>query len=111
MKLPFPIQIDPGFLTDEHGRPELCEGCGMCRPAHVHHIEHKAMGGRHGAAKIHSERAENKIHLCVVCHEAAHLIPARLGSFSCAVCPRLTRCYYGAKLNNLPDYDDLPKPF
>ncbi len=33
----------------------------------VHHIQHKKMGGRHGAAKVFSESDENKEAQCTSC--------------------------------------------
>lgn len=76
--------------------PSLCFGCKLRRAEHIHHREHKAMGGRRGAARTRSEDSSNKVALCAVCHAASHFehhfTP---DGFSCDRCPFLSDCYYG----------------
>lgn len=61
------------------------------------------MGGRHGAARKQSERSENKIELCITCHDATHIRHTfTLDGFSCEQCPKLYRCFYGSRLLGHP---------
>jgi hypothetical protein len=71
----------------------MCQGCRVRRASDVHHMEHKGTGGRKGAAKVHSERPENKIALCRVCHAADHgLRVTEADGFWCGICPRVRQC-------------------
>lgn len=75
-----------------------CQGCGVRRGIHVHHKVHKAMGGRHGAARVTSEAEENKILLCETCHAASHLEHSIAhDGYSCERCPVLAQCYWGRR--------------
>lgn len=86
MANPFIIRSDPRFDDDN----PMCQGCHVRRASDVHHMQYKGMGGRHGAAKIASESAGNKIKLCRVCHAADHgLKVTESDGFSCALCPRV----------------------
>jgi hypothetical protein len=87
----------------------MCQGCRVRRASDVHHMEHKAMGGRKGAAKVHSERPENKIALCRVCHAADHgLRVTDADGFWCGICPRVRQCRVGAKIALLPYHHLTP---
>jgi hypothetical protein len=91
------VTVDPRYDSP------MCQGCGVRRAAEVHHMEHKAMGGRKGAAKTHSERAENKIKLCRVCHAADHARKViESDGFWCGLCPKVRQCRVGAKIAKLP---------
>jgi hypothetical protein len=96
------VTVDPRYDSP------MCQGCGVRRAAEVHHMVHnhmvhKAMGGRKGAAKTHSERAENKIKLCRVCHAADHARKViESDGFWCGLCPKVRQCRVGAKIAKLP---------
>src|SRR5258708_38324769 len=81
------VTVDPRYDSP------MCQGCGVRRASDIHHMEHKAMGGRKGAAKTYSERAENKITLCRVCHAADHALKVtESDGFWCGLCPKVRRC-------------------
>ena len=91
------ITIDPRYFEKPLAQ-RMCQGCGVRRAQHEHHREHKAMGGRHGAAKAFINREENLIDLCEICHMASHLEHGvAADGFECAVCPKLKTCYWGRK--------------
>ncbi|MGH2410457.1 MAG: hypothetical protein ACRDGS_08835 [Chloroflexota bacterium] len=103
------IQVDPKFVEGRTPTDRMCEGCLIRRAEHIHHKEHKAMGGRKGLARTKSESNENKIALCEVCHRASHGLkyfsvptPVYPQGFHCGVCPRRFQCLYGARLLGLP---------
>lgn len=43
----------------------LCEGCGKVQATQMHHRLHRSHGG--------DERVTNLLHLCLTCHQSAHL--------------------------------------
>lgn len=110
-------KVDPKFVEGSTPTDRMCEGCLVRKAEHVHHKEHKAMGGRKRGAKKKSEASENKIALCEVCHRASHGLvyyslptPTLPNGFSCHSCPKRKTCYYGAKLLGLP-HDHLSPPW
>lgn len=97
MNNPFLTEIDPKFLETAKSL-SLCQGCGIRRAQHEHHREHKAMGGRKGAAKVAIEERTNKIWLCEICHMASHLEHGiAADGFHCGTCPKLKTCYWGKR--------------
>lgn len=42
---------------------------------HIHHVEHRAAGGRHGEAKKESDSEGNLTVLCINCHQDQHQRP------------------------------------
>jgi 5-methylcytosine-specific restriction endonuclease McrA len=43
----------------------LCEGCGKVQATQMHHRLHRSHGG--------DERVTNLLHMCLTCHQSAHL--------------------------------------
>ncbi len=105
------VRADPDFFLDTAGHHIMCELCGVRRACHVHHAEFKKMGGRKGASKKRIELSSNKKDICLVCHEAIHMIEAKeADGFCCNVCPNINECFYGSRLLNRP-YEHLTAPF
>lgn len=102
---PFLEPLDPRLFDTP-----LCVGCGR-RATDTHHIRHKAMGGRKGAAREQSERAENKVRLCRVCHAASHgLRVTESDGFWCGLCRRARECRFGARIAGYA-FDHLESPW
>jgi hypothetical protein len=103
----FLIDISPDFLKGSDATNHTCEGCGLRPACHVHHKEFKKLGGAGERMKKWIERPENKIELCLICHEATHGIRAVMADgFCCDVCPQLKICRHGARTLQRP-YDHL----
>ena len=74
---------------------DACEWCYRKIGLALHHIEPRGPGGRHGPAKEESDSARNLVHLCRVCHGAAHgerVIES--DGYSCDFCPVSWACEY-----------------
>lgn len=69
--------------------PPCCGLCQATRGLHGHHKVYRSRGG--------SDREENIVLLCVVCHAAVHGIAAVLNGHRCASCRVLRRdgCHFG----------------
>jgi hypothetical protein len=106
-----PMMISDAFFTGSSPKDRMCQLCGGRRAEHEHHVVFKGMGGRKGAAKKMIEAASNKRYICSICHSAIHLRhDITPEGFCCDRCPRLTHCFYGARMLGKP-YEHLRKPF
>lgn len=70
-----------------------CAYCGRGSDLHIHHKEHKAMGGRKNEEFTRIESIDNLVLLCYVCHAACHGERAVLGDgWCCDICPGKWAC-------------------
>ena len=70
-----------------------CAYCGRGDNLHIHHKEHKAMGGRKNSEFDRIEDIDNLVLLCYVCHAACHGERVILSDgWCCDICPGRWAC-------------------
>jgi len=76
--------------------PEFCHLCRATSGLQGHHKVYRSRGG--------SDREQNLVMLCVVCHAAVHGIAATYNGHSCRTCKTLRTqgCHFGELVTGKP---------